>query len=152
MSWGSTPINFKMLHTNLGELNQLYDTFCRVWAAGGQATLTTTSQGGKKTAKLELELGQPTVRVPAPRLLVINRFNFFWTRSPQKEDRSAIWENYEIIKQSFFTCTPYNLKKSLVLGEGELSPGSTADWLLWWLWRLRLGWWWWQLQTIIERH
>ena len=49
-----------MLHTNHGELNQLYNTFCRVWAAGGQATLTTTSFEGKVTAKLELELGQPT--------------------------------------------------------------------------------------------
>ena len=49
-----------MLHTNRGELNQLYDTFCRVWAAGGQATLTTTSLEGKVTAKLEIELGQPT--------------------------------------------------------------------------------------------
>ena len=48
-----SPINFKMLHTNQAELNQLYGTFCRVWAAGGQATLTTTSLGGKVTAKLE---------------------------------------------------------------------------------------------------
>ena len=46
-----------MLHTNQAELNQLYGTFCRVWAAGGQATLITTSSGGKVTAKLELELG-----------------------------------------------------------------------------------------------
>ena len=49
-----------MLHTNRGELNQLYNTFCRVWAAGGQATLTTSSLDGKLTAKLEIELGQPT--------------------------------------------------------------------------------------------
>ena len=28
------------------ELNQLYGTFCRVWAAGGQDTLTTISLGG----------------------------------------------------------------------------------------------------------
>ena len=49
-----------MLHTNCGELNQLYNTFCRVWAAGGQATLTTSSLDGKLTAKLEIELGQAT--------------------------------------------------------------------------------------------
>ena len=50
-----------MLHTNQAELNQLYDTYCRVWAAGGQATLTTTtSLEGKLTAKLEIELGKPT--------------------------------------------------------------------------------------------
>ena len=53
-----------MLHTNQAELNQIYGTFCRVWAAGGQATLTTTSLGGKVTAKLELELGQPTEARP----------------------------------------------------------------------------------------
>ena len=59
----------KMLHTNQAELNQLYGTFCRVWAAGGQATLTTSSLGGKVTAKLELELGQPTdTRPGAPPL------------------------------------------------------------------------------------
>ena len=58
-----------MLHTNQAELNQLYGTFCRVWAAGGQATLTTSSLGGKVTAKLELELGQPTdTRPGAPPL------------------------------------------------------------------------------------
>ena len=53
-----------MLHINRGELNQLYDTFCRVWAAGGQATLTTTSLAGMVTAKLEVELGQPTAARP----------------------------------------------------------------------------------------
>ena len=55
-----------MLHTNCGELNQLYNTFCRVWAAGGQATLTTSSLDGKLTAKLEIELGQATGARPDP--------------------------------------------------------------------------------------
>ena len=53
-----TPTKIKMLHTNQAELNQLYGTFCRVWAAGGQATLTTSSLGRKVTAKLEIELDQ----------------------------------------------------------------------------------------------
>ena len=68
-----------MLDTNCGELNQLYDTFCRVWAAGGQATLTTTSLGGKVTAKLELELGQPTEArpgAPPPHLRTANASSF----------------------------------------------------------------------------
>ena len=67
-----------MQHTNLGELNQLYDTFCRVWAAGGQATLTTTSLEGKVTAKLELELGQPTGTrpgAPPPHLRTVKAFS-----------------------------------------------------------------------------
>ena len=41
-------------------MNQLYGTFCRVWAAGGQATFSTTSLEGIVTAKLEVKLGQPT--------------------------------------------------------------------------------------------
>ena len=45
-------------------MNQLYDTFCRVWAAGGQATLTTSSLAGMVTAKLEVQLGQPTAARP----------------------------------------------------------------------------------------
>ena len=49
-----------MQHTNQAELNQLYGTFCRVWAAGGQATFSTTSLEGIVTAKLEVKLGQPT--------------------------------------------------------------------------------------------
>ena len=72
------PINFKMLHTNQAELNQLYDTYCRVWAAGGQATLTTTSLGGKVTAKLDVELGQPTDArpgAPPPHLRTAKAFS-----------------------------------------------------------------------------
>ena len=67
-----------MLHINQGELNQLYDTFCRVWAAGGQATLTTTSLGGKVTAKLDIELGHPTDArpgAPPPHLRTAKAFS-----------------------------------------------------------------------------
>ena len=48
-----------MLHTNRGELALLVDTFCRVWGAGGQATLTTTTKDGQVQANLELQLGHP---------------------------------------------------------------------------------------------
>ena len=48
-----------MLHTNRGELQLLFDTFCRVWGAGGQATLTTTTQGGELKANLEIQVGSP---------------------------------------------------------------------------------------------
>ena len=63
-----------MLHTNQAELNQLYDTYCRVWAAGGQASLTTSSLAGMVTAKLEVQLGQPTDArpgAPPPHLLLL---------------------------------------------------------------------------------
>ena len=68
-----------MLHTNQAELNQLYGTFCRVWAAGGQATLTTTSLEGIVTAKLEVKLGQPTGArpgAPPPCLRTAKAFPF----------------------------------------------------------------------------
>ena len=56
-----------MLHTNRGELQLLFDTFCRVWGAGGQATLTTTTQGGKLKANLEIQVGSPSsLRPGAP--------------------------------------------------------------------------------------
>ena len=67
-----------MLHTNQAELNQLYGTFCRVWAAGGQATLTTTSLEGIVTAKLEVKLGQSTGARPGapPHLCTAKAFPF----------------------------------------------------------------------------
>ena len=49
-----------MLYTNRGELQLLFDTFCRVWGAGGQATLTTTTQGGELKANLEIQVGSPS--------------------------------------------------------------------------------------------
>ena len=49
-----------MLHTNRGELQLLFDTFCRVWGAGGQATLTTTTKGGELKANLEIQVGSPS--------------------------------------------------------------------------------------------
>ena len=48
-----------ILHTNRGEVALLLDTFCQVWGAGGQATLTTTTKDGQVIAKLELQLGHP---------------------------------------------------------------------------------------------
>ena len=48
-----------MLHTNRGELQLLLNTFCRIWEAGGQANLTTSTDGGKLKAKLEIQLGSP---------------------------------------------------------------------------------------------
>ena len=55
-----------MLHTNHGELALLFDTFSRVWGAGGQATLTTRTEGGKLRANLELQLGSPAASRPQP--------------------------------------------------------------------------------------
>ena len=71
-----------MLHTNRGELNQLYDTFCRVWAAGGQATLTTSSSEGRVTVKLELSWESPQV----PALVLLQTFN----KKPQHLERFAV--------------------------------------------------------------
>ena len=53
-----------MLHTNRGELCRLFDTFCRVWGAGGDATFTTSTQGGKLRVNLEIQLGSATAACP----------------------------------------------------------------------------------------
>ena len=49
-----------MIHTNNGELNQLYATFNRIWGTGGKASLTLKTEDGKVTAQLEIQLGSPT--------------------------------------------------------------------------------------------
>ena len=52
-----------MIHSNTGELNQLFSTFNRVWGAGGNASLNLKTVDGKVTALvgalLELQLGHP---------------------------------------------------------------------------------------------
>ena len=53
-----------MIHTNHGELFRIFDTFCRVWRAGGQATLTTSTEGGLLKANLDIQLGPPTAACP----------------------------------------------------------------------------------------
>ena len=53
-----------MHHTNHGELFRIFDTFCRVWKAGGQATLTTSTEGGLLKANLDIQLGPPTAACP----------------------------------------------------------------------------------------
>ena len=56
-----------MLHTNCGELALLFDTYCRVWRAGGQASLTTSTKDGLLEANLKLQLGDPAAaRAGAP--------------------------------------------------------------------------------------
>ena len=53
-----------MIHTNHGELIRIFDTYCRVWGAGGQATLTTSTKRGLLTANLDIQLGPPTAACP----------------------------------------------------------------------------------------
>ena len=44
-------------HTNYGELRRLFETFTRVWEAGGQTTLHLHTQNGQTKAFLEIQLG-----------------------------------------------------------------------------------------------
>ena len=46
-----------MIHTNTGELLQLFSTFNQVWGSGGTASLTLKTVDGKVSALLELQLG-----------------------------------------------------------------------------------------------
>ena len=56
-----------MLHSNAGELHQLFSTFNRVWGAGGDASLSLKTVDGKVSAMLEIQLGPPAdLRPGAP--------------------------------------------------------------------------------------
>ena len=48
-----------MAHTNYGELRQLFETFTRVWEAGGQTSLHFHTQDGQARAMLDIQLGPP---------------------------------------------------------------------------------------------
>ena len=52
------------LHTNWAEATALYNTFTRVWGAGGEASLSLDTRGGQVRAQLSLGLGPPTHRRP----------------------------------------------------------------------------------------
>ena len=49
-----------MLHSNAGELHQLFSTFNRVWGAGGDASLSLKTVDGKVSAVLDVQLGPPS--------------------------------------------------------------------------------------------
>ena len=46
-----------MIHTNAGELLQLFSTFNRVWETVGTASLNLKTMDGKVNAQLEIQLG-----------------------------------------------------------------------------------------------
>ena len=59
-----------MLHSNAGELHQLFATFTRVWGEGGGASLSLETVDGKVSAVLKLQLGPPSAPRPgAPEAL-----------------------------------------------------------------------------------
>ena len=49
-----------MDHTNYGELRQLFETFTRVWGAGGQTSLHLHTLDGQARATLDIQLGPPS--------------------------------------------------------------------------------------------
>ena len=61
---GFCLLHKRMIHTNHGELLRIFDTYCRVWKAGGQATLTTSTEGGLLKANLDIQLGWPSAACP----------------------------------------------------------------------------------------
>ena len=64
VSGGGNPNIKKMLYTNHGELFRIFDTFCRMWKAGRQATLTTSTEGGMLKANMVIQLGPPWAACP----------------------------------------------------------------------------------------
>ena len=61
---GFCLLHKRMIHTNHGELLRIFDTYCRVWKAGGQDTLTTSTEGGLLKANLDIQLGCPSAACP----------------------------------------------------------------------------------------
>ena len=53
-----------MANTNYGELRQLFETFTRVWEAGGQTSLHLFTKDGQAKAMLEIQLGPPAAPRP----------------------------------------------------------------------------------------
>ena len=51
-------------HSNYGETRQLFDTWARVWGAGGQASLHLHTLEGRARAMLDLQLGHPAAPRP----------------------------------------------------------------------------------------
>ena len=57
--WVILFANSTMAHTNYGELRQLFETFTRVWEAGGQTSLHLHTLDGQARATLDIQLGPP---------------------------------------------------------------------------------------------
>ena len=55
-----------MLHTNVAELQLLFNTFTRVWSSGGQANLSLQTKDSQTWAKLDLQLGPADGGRPGP--------------------------------------------------------------------------------------
>ena len=53
-----------MAHTNYGELRQLFETFTRVWEAGGPTSLHLHTLDGQARATLDIQLGPPAIPRP----------------------------------------------------------------------------------------
>ena len=117
-----------MLHTNRGELQLLMNTFCRIWEASGQATLTTSTEGGELKAKLEIQLGSPAApRTGAPSTTsghpaVSHRPCH---RGPAAKARSrARAAAYQAKKAAAVAASA---KVSSTAGSGEASPSSVSQ-------------------------
>ena len=57
--WVILFLKSTMAHTNYGELRQLFETFTRVWEAGGQTSLHLHTLDGQARATLDIQLGPP---------------------------------------------------------------------------------------------
>ena len=53
-----------MDHTNYGEARQLFETFTRVWEAGGKTSLHLHTEQGQVRATLDIQLGPPADHHP----------------------------------------------------------------------------------------
>ena len=117
-----------MIHTNHGELLRIFDTYCHcVWKAGGQATLTTSTEGGLLKANLDIQLGRPSAACPgAPPPHLVR--TTVWSSSPSSTSApclSSICECGMCFEMPNVDRRNVILKGYFVLGAGQ--PFSNAQ-------------------------
>ena len=117
----------KMLHTNQAEMNMLYDSFCRLWANGSNASLSTTCSGGKVTAKLEVELGKPSEPRPgAPRRRTATPLSTQGTQASGAPRRKTTHRGPAAKAKSLARAVAYQASRTAASGGTASVPPSTS--------------------------
>ena len=111
-----------MLHSNAGELHQLYATFNRVWGEGGGASLSLETVDGKVSAVLKIQLGPPAD--PRPGAPEAHQAAGSQNLQPGQAE-SRLSENLHCKSPPFLTkwCDPLDLsKQKKLLDLGYIYP------------------------------
>ena len=112
-----------MLHTNVGELLLLFNTFTCVWSSGGQANRSLQTKEGQTWAKLDLQLSPADDHRPG--LPVAGEF---WRWSLESPGTATLCSQSSTSTQE--TCSPRTrclLLPGLAIKAWRVSPGSARE-------------------------